>query len=167
MLLRIPARGRLRLSEDRVGRVDSALPDAPAARWVCSRPFRRLSTTEEAVETRQRSLFVQDPTSSPPRPRWWLFRDRLDGFDDLLRRNPEAVEQFFGLTAAGNLAHGKPVDGESGIGHGFRYRVADASSGIVIFDGNKPAAGRAAGFDETIAINGRDRVEIDYADCDA
>ena len=64
----------------------------------------------------------------------------LHRLDDVPGGDAVAIEQFLGLAAAGNLAHGEPAHGEAGWCHRLAHRVAKPARRIVILDGNDSAA---------------------------
>jgi Spy/CpxP family protein refolding chaperone len=87
----------------------------------------------------------------------------LHRLDDVLRGDPEAIEKFVRFSTARDLADRQPAHTQPGVGDGFRNRVPNPASRIVILDGDQTAAGRTAGLDETVAIDWRHRVQIDDA----
>src|SRR5215831_17711637 len=80
--------------------------------------------------------------------------------DDVICRDAEAIEQFFGLAAAGNLADGQTTDGQPRVGNRIGDRVADAAGFVVILDSDQTAAGGAACGDQASAIDWRYRVQV-------
>ena len=90
--------------------------------------------------------------------------DASNFLNDVTGGNPEALDELFGLSAARDLANGQTADREAGVGHGFGHRVADAAGGIVVLDRDQASAGRARRGGERVAIDRRDRVEIDDPD---
>src|SRR5689334_20994456 len=79
-------------------------------------------------------------------------RQRLDGADDMGRRDAEPIQQFLGLAATRDLADRETVDGKAGVGHRRRNGVADAAGCVVIFHGDQAAASRAACRNQSVAV---------------
>src|SRR6185369_7081092 len=62
---------------------------------------------------------------------------RGDRRDDVTRRDAIVIDQLFGRAAARNLADAQAFDGKTTLGHRGSNRVSDATSRIVILDGNE------------------------------
>ena len=85
-------------------------------------------------------------------------RDRFDGIDDGGGGDTEVIQQFLGLSAARNLAHGEPVHGEPAGRQCGGDRIAHAAGRVVILDRDHAAVGRARGGQERVGVDRLHRV---------
>ena len=75
----------------------------------------------------------------------------------MVRRDPEAVEQFLRLAASGNLADGQPVHRMPASLTAFIHRVADAARRVMILDRDDAAARGSSCGDERRRVDRRER----------
>ena len=92
----------------------------------------QILTPEQQAKAKELSALATAPTERTAVTMW-------------SRGDPEAVEQFFGLAASGDLADGHPMDADAGLPHRFGDGVADSAGRVVILDRDDLPAGRVAG----------------------
>src|SRR5205814_5277384 len=78
---------------------------------------------------------------------------RAHFLDDVLRRNPESLEQLLWFSTARDLANREAADGQTRSGDRFRDRVADPPRRVVIFHRDQPSLGGATSLDEAVPID--------------
>src|SRR5205814_2907559 len=124
------------------------------------------SRNTERDSTNSKFRIPNSQLHDSPSGAYRLLRDRPHRRDNVPGRDTGPIEQFFRLPAARDLADRETVHDHAGIGHGRRHGVADAARCVMVLDGEQLAASGAAGGDERVAVDRRDRIEIDDADGD-